>query len=276
MARRKTKAVQAVPEGSQEQSKPRPWYLLAPTRPALTIAQILEWADAHHARTGQWPRKKKSGAVAEETTETWKAISEALSGGYRGLPGGFSLADLLARERGVRPWKKGLPELGINKILKWADEYYCRHGRWPSKDSGEIPDSGGETWFTVHNALYAGKRGLPRNRTLTKLLSKKRVPATWWDRRDFTIAQILKWADDYHRATGRWPRARSGAIFKRPGETWGGVARALVRGERGLPGGNSLGRLLEGRQPPAPRAPERKGPSRPWLVGQARLPAQRR
>jgi hypothetical protein len=275
MARRKIKAVQAVPEGSEKQSKPRPWYLLAPTRPALTIAQILEWADAHHARTGQWPKKKKSGAVVEETTETWKAISEALRGGYRGLPGGFSLADLLARERGVRP-RRGLPWLGIRKILEWADDYYRRHGYWPSKHSGAIPDSGGETWFTVHNALHGARRGLPRNLTLTKLLARKRVPATMWSRRDFSIAQILTWADEHHRATGRWPRERSGGIHKSPGETWGGVARALVRGERGLPGGNTLGRLLEGRQPPEPKAPARTGPRRTWLVGQARPPAQRR
>ncbi len=278
MARRKTKAGQEVPEGGEERSKPRPWYLLTPTRPPLTISQILAWADAYHARTGQWPKKYKSGAVAEETTETWKAISEALSRGYRGLPGGFSLADLLARERGVRP-RKDLPPLGINKILKWADEHYRRHGYWPRKNSGKIPDSGGETWFTVHNALHGrtrGLRNLPRNVTLTKLLSKKRVPATMWSRRALSIAQILKWADDHYRATGRWPNRRSGGILKCPGEIWGGVARALVRGERGLPGGNSLGRLLEGRQPPAPKAPERKGPIRPWLVGQARLPAQRR
>jgi len=264
----------ATPDGSEKQSKPRPSHLLAPTRPPLTIAQVLAWADLYYARTGKWP-KKTAGAVAEETTEHWKAISEALSGGYRGFPGGFSLADLLARERGVRP-RRGLPRLGIRKILEWADDYYRRHGYWPSKHSGEIPDSGGETWFTVHNALHGARRGLPRNLTLTKLLAKKRVPATMWSRRDFSIAQILTWADDHHRATGRWPRERSGGILKCPGETWGGVARALVRGERGLPGGNTLGRLLEGRQPPAPKAPDRTGPCRPWLVGQARLPAQRR
>ena len=213
MARRKIKAGQEVPEGGEEQSKPRPWYLLTPTRPTLTIAQILEWADAHHARTGQWPKKYKSGAVAEETTETWKAISEALSRGYRGLPGGFSLADLLARERGVRP-RKDLPLLGINKILKWADEHYRRHGYWPRKNSGKIPDSGGETWFTVHNALHGrtrGLRNLPRNLTLTKLLSKKRVPATMWSRRDFNDRSDFE--------MGGRPLSRDGAMAE-PAVGW--------------------------------------------------------
>jgi hypothetical protein len=58
-----------------------------------------------------------------------------------------------------------------------------------------------------------------------------------------TIAQILAWADDYKRRTGRWPRHSSGRI--RPhDETWLAINVALGRANRGLPGGSSLANLL--------------------------------
>ncbi len=31
-------------------------------RPALTVEQILAWADAHHERTGEWPTSTKRGS----------------------------------------------------------------------------------------------------------------------------------------------------------------------------------------------------------------------
>ena len=40
--------------------------------------------------------------------------------------------------------------------------------------------------------------------------------------------------------TGRLPTETSGPIPEAPGETWKAVQVALVRGGRGLPGGNSL------------------------------------
>ena len=36
--------------------------------PALSVEQILAWADAHHARTGRWPNHK-SGPIAEAPDE---------------------------------------------------------------------------------------------------------------------------------------------------------------------------------------------------------------
>jgi hypothetical protein len=59
------------------------------------VKQILEWADAHFARTGKWPTAA-SGPVAGAPGETWKAIDAALRRGFRGLPAGSSLAWLLA------------------------------------------------------------------------------------------------------------------------------------------------------------------------------------
>jgi hypothetical protein len=74
----------------------------------LTEEQILAWADAHYTRTGQWPHNY-SGAVAGVPGQSWAAINQALGEGFRGLPGGDSLAKLLdRRERKPlhwgRPW----------------------------------------------------------------------------------------------------------------------------------------------------------------------------
>jgi hypothetical protein len=85
-------------------------------RPPLTVAQILAWADAHHARTGQWPRQY-SGPVAGADGENWAAINNELWQGLRGLPGGDSLERLLGRyrrpgqHRGPRPWTPEEDEL---------------------------------------------------------------------------------------------------------------------------------------------------------------------
>jgi hypothetical protein len=77
----------------------------------LTVAQILAWADTHHARTGTWPTPK-SGLVADAPGENWATLNAALWTGARGLPGGDSLSRLLRRagrigERRGRPLQVG-------------------------------------------------------------------------------------------------------------------------------------------------------------------------
>ena len=85
------------------------------SRPHLTVKQILAWADAHHARTGEWPAYK-SGPVPEAPGEVWTNIDSALRHGHRGLPGGDTLPRLLDRHRGRRghgwvPWTPAEDEL---------------------------------------------------------------------------------------------------------------------------------------------------------------------
>ncbi len=63
--------------------------------PQLTEGLILEWADLYHERTGGWP-KSKTGKIAEAPFENWRKLDNALRLGLRGLPGGSSLAKLLA------------------------------------------------------------------------------------------------------------------------------------------------------------------------------------
>lgn len=81
----------------------------------FTIKQILAWADAHNQREGSWPIVA-SGPIREAPGETWLAVNKALANGTRGLPGGSSLAKLLAEKRGVRK-SFNLPPLSEERIL---------------------------------------------------------------------------------------------------------------------------------------------------------------
>ena len=63
----------------------------------------------------------------------------------RGLPGGSSLARLLAEHRGVRNFQQ-LPPLTEEQVLKWIDEHKARKGEWPTSHSGGIFGSAGERW----------------------------------------------------------------------------------------------------------------------------------
>jgi hypothetical protein len=66
--------------------------------PAMTVEQILAWADAYHRRTGQWPTKM-SGPVVGAPGTTWLAVDTALRKGEGGLPGASSLRRLLNLHR---------------------------------------------------------------------------------------------------------------------------------------------------------------------------------
>jgi hypothetical protein len=73
-----------------------------------------------------------------------------------------------------------------------------------------------------------------------------------------TRERILAWADAHKARTGFWPSARSGLVVEAPGENWKTLDSALTQGFRGLPGGDSLSRLLH-RERDIPR---RRGPPR--------------
>jgi hypothetical protein len=64
-------------------------------------------------------------------------------------------------------------------------------------------------------------------------------------RTQLTLEQILAWTDEYRKQMGRWPTQHSGPITAAPGETWAAINTALWQGCRGLPGGDSLNRLLK-------------------------------
>ncbi len=210
-------------------------------RPRLTAEAILAWADAHHRRTGDWPNAK-SGPITSTPDETWCAIQVALQVGLRGLKGGSSLAQLLARERGIRN-RKALPPLLPKQILKWADAHKRRTGRWPVLKGGAIAGAPGETWQAVQAALSSGRRGLPGGSSLARFLADHRGVRNPRDLSPLTTTLILKWVDAHHERFGAWPKMVDGPVLDATGETWLAVDASLRRGRRGLPGGSSLARL---------------------------------
>lgn len=211
--------------------------------PPLSEEHILDWADAYHRKSKNWPTEK-SGKI-RGTNETWSEINDSLTKGLRGLPGGSSLSRLLQACRGVPPWHH-LPRLTESKILKWADRHYCRKKRWPTKRSGTIENST-ETWEMIDLSLREGLRGLPGGESLLNLLKRKHNYGRVARSPKLTEDQILAWADTYYSKYSRWPASGSGLIDG-TNETWRIINQCLRRGDRGLPGGSSLAKLLEERR----------------------------
>jgi len=141
---------------------------------ALSEEQILLWADKHYKRTGKWPQCK-AGQILDCLEETWSGVNAALELGLRSLPGGSSIAKLLAEKRKVRN-RRNLPKLTPERILAWAEAHYRRTGKWPTGNSETIVDAPypDETWVNIGQALRLGLRGLPSGSSLTKLIEKYR------------------------------------------------------------------------------------------------------
>lgn len=210
--------------------------------PRLTMKKILAWADEYRERSGEWPTST-SGAVQGSSGESWLGINSALDTGRRGLKGGSSLAQLLAKHRN-KPNPMALPRLTIKQILAWADAYDWRNGKWPKKSSGPIPGSSRETWSKMDTALHEGLRGLSGGSSLPQLLAKHRGVRHIHHQPPLTIKQILKWADAHRRHTGLWPTPTSGEIARSGGESWNAVHSALFRGVRGMRRGSTLAKVL--------------------------------
>jgi hypothetical protein len=73
-----------------------------------------------------------------------------------------------------------------------------------------------------------------------------------------TIEQILSWADAHCARAGAWPTVSTGPVSEALGQSWRYLDYALRYGRRGLPGGDSLARLLDRHRGARP------GSWRPW------------
>jgi hypothetical protein len=200
--------------------------------PRLTYAMIIAWAKAHRLRTGKWPTLQ-SGQIVGAPGETWLGIQKSLLAGRRGLPGGLSLGELLAKRLGVRN-NTSVPRLSQKLVLEWADAHFKRTGHWPTRSSGLIREARGETWAAVDAAFVQGLRGLAGFGSLARFLAKKRGVRNRKALPDFRAGNVVAWAKAFRNRTGKLPKHTSGPIPEAPGETWGGVHAALYRGSRGM------------------------------------------
>jgi hypothetical protein len=162
-----------------------------------------------------------------------------------GVPAGTSLADFLLKERG-KFHHMNQPQLSTELILRWADAHFQLHGRWPSQNSGPVPDTQ-DNWGRIDAALRAGRRGLPGGSSLARLLEKERGRVNNLNRPRLSEEAILGWADAWFESHGKWPASSSGPIPDAEA-TWRDVDNGLSMGLRGLPGGSSLARLLKTRR----------------------------
>jgi hypothetical protein len=89
-------------------------------------------------------------------------------------------------------------------------------------------DPNGMLCFSLHSTMTRTRRIFPE--------TSKPQP--------LTVSQILAWADEHHRRTGRWPNRDSGPIRGTLSERWSAIDGALTLGHRTLPKGGSLMKLL--------------------------------
>ncbi len=143
--------------------------------------------------------------------------------------------------------------LTVELILTWASAHRERTGHWPNTRSGAIPEAPGRNWSAINVALHRGSCGLPGGDSLRALLARRfgKPPGR---RERLRLQQIEGWARSHQRRSGCWPTARSGEVVDAAGENWRAINQALRQGSRGLPGGDSLsrlvGRLKAGDSPP--------------------------
>ena len=210
-------------------------------RPTLTVDDVLLWADRHMEVHGRYPTID-DGIIEAAPKENWNAINVALEMGFRGLSKGSSLARVLQEHRNHRN-PRGLPKLTLEDILVWADEHYQRTGRWPTRTSGIVQAAPGERWSAVETALVKGIRGLSGDITLTRLLIQYRGIKDVRNLPPYNIEEITGWLRKYAARHGKYPSSKAGTIEDAPEGTWDTLEKALILGNRGLPGGSSLSKL---------------------------------
>ncbi len=208
--------------------------------PDLSADQVLAWASAFFTRTGEWPNWQ-SGPIPESPGDTWFTVAAAMSVGERGFPRGGSLHRFIDEHRG--PDIEPDPRFSKNQVLAWADAWKAQTGRRPTRESGEIPGSGGVTWSDVEHDLRTQRGVLPGGIALSQLLATERRVVR---HPLVTEKKVLGWADAFHKRHGSWPTLNSGTIREAPhGRTWRSVDAALRKGRWYMPAGPSLRLLLK-------------------------------
>jgi hypothetical protein len=101
-----------------------------------------------------------------------------------------------------------------------------------------------ENWRAIDMSLRQGHRGLSADDSLARLLARERGVPNKQDLPPISVGQILSWADQYHAQSGKWPTDASEPVAGMKCESWPPIDAALRAGNRRLPGGDSLPRLL--------------------------------
>ncbi len=148
------------------------------------------------------------------------------------------------RKSGKRKPSIPRPFLTVERILEWADDFRARNGCWPKTTDGRVPADRNEKWLNIDMALRHGYRGLPGGDSLARLLQRERGVRNMQALSPLAEGEICRWAEEHFRKTGSWPNENTGPVEGKDGERWYNVNACLREGLRGLPGGDTLSRLL--------------------------------
>ncbi len=217
---------------------------------SLKIDWIKECILAHKRVTGQWPTR--NGGLIEHGPyagrERWDRIDSALKGENRGIRGKFSLATVM-ESLGYQNPRHSEP-LDIELIKESILAHKEATGRWPTQKSGSVeygPYAGKEIWATIHSHLESGGRDLVGNSSLPAE-KEKLGPVNPKNQEPLNVELIKESILTHKEATGRWPTQILGPIKYGPYAergTWRGLNTALIKGFRGLPGGQTLVSIKE-------------------------------
>lgn len=144
------------------------------------------------------------------------------------------------------------PKLDEDDVKAWIDQYRsCNDGKFPHHSSGKVVGSPENlTWGAVDRMLRDGFRSFEGGSSLSRFIDDQFDIVRRSSSKKYTIKQILEWAERYYKEFGYYPTKRSGSIpfAEEDGYssvTWGGIDRSLRVGNKGLPGKDSLFRLLK-------------------------------
>ena len=133
-----------------------------------------------------------------------------------------------------------LPLIPLDEILNYADLWYEEHGEWPKKSSGLVGDGTELTWNDINNQCSRKEY----NSSLANLLLEKRGVRHHLAQKKLSIELIISWAKHHFQETRSWPTFKSGNVLADPSENWGAIRSSLVQGNRGLPSGLSIEKVL--------------------------------
>ena len=109
--------------------------------------------------------------------------------------------------------------------------FTTNNGRWPRRTDSPIAAMASEIWEAIDHSLEVGGGGLPTGSSLPKLLAEHRDYRNLKAIPLYSVKQILRWADAFHKRHGRCGGVKEGAIEDAPGETetWNAVGSGSAR-----------------------------------------------
>jgi hypothetical protein len=213
----------------------------------LTEQRVHSLALMHYEKIGSYPTESSDWIL--EGKDSWPAISFALNYGFRGLPGGSSLAKLLQAHNlkanlGEREYPSKDEIVDVAKIYQTQD----KDNKLPTRESGLFPNPNylDLTWGGINSALVKGLIEDTKAKTLTDLWVQEFGSRNVNNLENLTEEQILRWCDKYQEdhPNKKFPSNQSVPIVTMGTETFMSIDTAIRENRRGLTGLVSLAHLL--------------------------------